>query len=103
MKYLLCAFLMILCFTSSIAGDTEYAQENTSAEVESGDLADSDEKSLPLYDTLEDFIFCFASDFRIFDKFVNTRFTYPSDSFCSFELDYFCPPPNYFSPVFTLR
>lgn len=103
MKYLLCAFLMILCLTSSIAGDTKNALEGVTTEVESGDLATSDEKRPPLYDTLEDFIFCFASDFRVSDKFSNTRFTYPFDSFCSFELDYFCPPPNYFSPAFTLR
>lgn len=96
MKYLLCAFLISLFVTSNIASDKKYAQESTPVEfVESGDGADCDDTSPPLYDTLEDFIFAFPSDFRIPGRFVSTQFTYPSDSLYSFELDYFCPPPNY--------
>lgn len=103
MKYLLCAFLISLCITSSIASGKKYAQESISVVfVESGDVADCDDKSPPLYDTLEDFIFYLPSNFCMAGSSASIQFTCLSDSFYSFELDYFCPPPNFFFPVFTL-
>ncbi len=99
MKHVLYFLLICICVASSVANGKYYAVEGASVEVAEGEGTDSDDKDPPRFDTLEDFLFSFSSDFGIHGPGVSTQFTYLSDSDSSVELEYFCPPPNSFRSV----
>lgn len=103
MKHVLYILLICICVTSSIANGKKYVLESTPVEVVEGEGADCDDKDPPLFDSLEGYLFSLSSTLRISGRSVSSRFTHSSDSVSSVELDYFCPPPNSFCPVFTPR
>jgi hypothetical protein len=100
MKHVLYIFLICICVTSSIANGKKYALESAPVEVVESEGADCDDKDPPLFDSL-DTIFYLSFDFRFPGTLVNPQFTYPSNFVSAIELDYFCPPPNYFRPAIT--
>lgn len=99
MKYVLFVFLICICVTSSIANGKKYTLESAPVEVFESEGADCDDKDPPLADSLEDSIFSFGGNLCLSNAGVSAQFTHSSDSVSPIELDYFCPPPNHFSPI----